>query len=379
MKRSTEIELAKELIELQQEQSAFLDDAVAHNPVDVYHSDEQFMRERERLFKTVPQPLVHSSELPQPGSFLRRDLAGLPVFVTRDANGQAHAFLNVCRHRGTRLVDDSQGCKHRFSCPYHAWTWDSRGELVGVPHELQGFPNLVREDYALKRLGSVEKHGWIWVSAASEAEPPVDDYLAGMADDFEWFDGEHFQLMHCEEQLRNVNWKILVEGGIEAYHFRVAHKNTIAPYFEDNLSSYRSFGPHLRSILARRSLVELVNQPEDSWRLRDHAQVLYSIFPINQLLVQPDHITWVQLEPLSATSTQIRLCTLAPSDQVESEADLARWAKNHAITLTTLNEDFDIGESIQVGLESGANEHLTFGRFEGALAVFNRSVEQALL
>ncbi len=64
---------------------------------------------------------------------------------------------------------------------------------------------------------------------------------------------------------------------------------------------------------------------------------------------------------------------------MESEADLARWAKNHAITLTTLNEDFDIGESIQAGLESGANEHLTFGRFEGALAVFNRSVEQTLL
>ena len=134
----------------------------------------------------------------------------------------------------------------------------------------------------------------------------------------------------------------------------------------------------MRSILARRSLSELADQPESSWRLRDHAQVLYSIFPINQFLVQADHFAWVQLEPLSASSTRIRINTLAPKERLESEEDLAHWAKNHAITLETLTEDFEIGESIQAGLESGANEHLTFGRFEGALAEFNRGVESRL-
>ena len=89
-----------------------------------------------------------------------------------------------------------------------------------------------------------------------------------------------YQVLHAEEQLRAVNWKILVEGGIEAYHFRVAHRNTIAPYFFDNLSTYRCFGPHMRSILAEKTLTDLAEQPVDSWRLRDHAQVLYSIFPI---------------------------------------------------------------------------------------------------
>ncbi len=378
MERATEIALAKELLDLHAQKSAYLDDAVTRSPVDHYFDPERFRQERDKVMRTAPQPVVHSSELPEPGSFLRRDFAGLPVFFTRDADGTAHAFLNVCRHRGTRLVDEQQGCKRRFSCPYHAWTWDNRGELVGVPHERQGFPELDRSELGLRRLGCSEKHGWIWVWGCSEEAPDVDDCLAGLADDLDWFDTSNYRIVHSHESVCSANWKILVEGGIEAYHFRVTHRNTIAPHFLDNLSSYERFGPHMRSILAKRSLTELADQPEEAWRLRDHAQVLYSIFPTNQFLVQSDHFAWIQMEPLSATSTRIRLNTLAPSDRLEREEDLAHWAKNHDITQTTLAEDFDIGESIQAGLESGANEHLTFGRFEGALAAFNREVERQL-
>ncbi len=378
MERATEIELAKELLDLNGQKSAFLDDAVTRSPVENYFDPERFRRERDKVLRTAPQPVVHSSELPEPGSFLRRDFAGLPVLFTRDADGTAHAFLNVCRHRGTRLVDEEQGCKRRFSCPYHAWTWNNRGELVGIPHEKQGFPELDRAQLGLRRLGCAEKHGWIWAWGTSEEAPDVDRSLEGLADDLDWFDASKFRIVHTQESVCSANWKILVEGGIEAYHFRVAHRNTIAPHFLDNLSSYSSFGPHMRSILARRSLTELTEQPVDVWRLRDHAQVLYSIFPTNQFLVQSDHFAWIQMHPLSATSTGLRINTLAPRDRLESDEDMAHWAKNHEITLTTLSEDFDIGESIQAGLESGANEQLTFGRFEGALAEFNRSVEARL-
>ncbi len=378
MERATEIDLAKEILALHEQKSAFLDDEVARRPVEHYFDEQRFREEREKILKAQPQPLAHSSELPQAGSFLRRGLAGLPVLVTRDADGEAHAFLNVCRHRGTRLVDDEQGCKGRFSCPYHAWTWNNRGELIGVPHEAQGFPDLDRSKLGLRRLACVERHGWIWVSAASEEAPDVDASLAGLAGDLDWFGAKDARVVQTDVEVRRVNWKILVEGGIEAYHFRVAHRDTIAPYFFDNLSTYRSFGPHMRSILAKRSIAELADQPVDTWRLRDHAQVLYSLFPTNQFLVQSDHFAWIQSEPVSATITRIRLSTLAPADRLESDADLAHWAKNHAITTKTLAEDFDIGESIQSGLESGANEHLTFGRFEGALGEFNRVVDGRL-
>ena len=92
-----------------------------------------------------------------------------------------------------------------------------------------------------------------------------------------------------------VNWKILVEGGIEAYHFKVAHAKTIGPHFMDNLSSYRSFGPNLRSVLPRSTLTHLVEQPRQTWNLREHANLIYYFFPTSQLLVQQDHLVWIDL------------------------------------------------------------------------------------
>ncbi|MEL6447725.1 MAG: SRPBCC family protein [Pseudomonadota bacterium] len=378
MDHATEVELAKELLALKAEKSAYLDDAVTRRPITDYLDPERFRMEQERIFRVVPQPVLQASELPEPGSFAVREFAGLPVLFTRDADGVAHAFLNVCRHRGSRLVAEASGCKRRFSCPYHAWTYDSRGALVGVPHEKQGFPDLDRGAMSLRRVGCAERHGFIWAWADGEASPDIDASLAGLAPDLEQLDAQNHTVLHTEVQVRRVNWKLLVEGGIEAYHFRVAHRDTIAPYFNDNLSTYRSFGAHMRSILSKRTMNDLVETPEAEWRLRDHAQVLYTIFPGSSFLLQADHIAWIQQEAISADTTRVRLSTLVPADRVETDADLAHWARNHEITVTTLNEDFEIGEGIQAGLASGANTHLTFGRFEGALEVFNAAVDARL-
>ena len=184
------------------------------------------------------------------------------MLLTRDGDGRVHAFLNVCRHRGSRLVDEVSGCKRRFSCPYHAWTWDNRGVLKGVPHGDKGFPDLDKSALGLRRLACREHHGWIWLSAVPDGAAPVEAfdpaaYLDGLDRDFDWLDAGALTVAHTDEQIRAVNWKILIEGGIEAYHFRVAHRDTIGPHFPDNLSSYRMFGPHIRSVLPRAALADL--------------------------------------------------------------------------------------------------------------------------
>ena len=142
MDRETELDLLDELLTLKAARTAYLDDQVTLSSVDRYTSAERFDRERSHIFRSLPLIAAHRSELPKPGAFLSRQVAGLPVLLTRDDDGAAHAFLNVCRHRGTRLVGEASGCKRRFACPYHAWTWDNRGELKGIPHEQQGFPGI---------------------------------------------------------------------------------------------------------------------------------------------------------------------------------------------------------------------------------------------
>ena len=374
MDRATEIELLEELVGLRRARAFFLDDEVATSPVARYISPERFSRERDGLFRALPVLVAHASELAAPDSFLTRDFAGLPLLLTRDGEGAPHAFLNVCRHRGTRLVDAARGCRHRFACPYHGWTWDNRGGLEHITHGAAGFPGIDRESLGLKRLGCVEAHGWIWVAAGSETEPDVERFLDGLAADLAWLGAGDLRIVHEDGEERAANWKILVEGGIESYHFRIAHKDSIGPYFQDSLSSYRFLGRHIRTILPRTRLDAMMGEPKHSWSLRRAANLVYTVFPSTQLLVQEDHVVWVQALPLAPDRTRVRIATLAPADSEDSE----HWRRNHAITVETLSEDFAIGESIQGGLLSGANAELRFGRFEGALDRFNRIVEREI-
>ena len=373
MERETEIGLIEELLGLREAKSHYLDDEIEFNSVDQYQSEAIFQRERDQMFARLPAVAAHVSELPNAGDFVKREIAGRSILVTRDAQGEVRAFLNICRHRGTQLVDDESGCKHRFTCPYHAWSYANTGELVSVPHMDTGFPDLDKAQYSLKSLQCEERFGFIWVIATPDVSFDFDAYYAPIAAEAEGLDLANMAIAHEEKKVHNSNWKILVEGGIESYHFKVAHRKTIGPYFEDNLSSYQMLGDHMRSVLMRSSMHVLRDQPTDQWRLRDHANIIYTFFPTTQLLVQKDHVVWINSRPVSAGQTELRLATLAPKSRLGEEA---YWEKNHQITSTTLNEDFVIGESIQNGFASGANDVITFGRFEGALPEFNRTIKR---
>jgi len=373
MERETEIGLIEELLGLREAKSHYLDDEIEFNSVDQYQSEAIFQRERDHMFARLPAVAAHVSELPNAGDFVKREIAGRSILVTRDAHGEVRAFLNICRHRGTQLVDDESGCKHRFTCPYHAWSYANTGELVSVPHMDTGFPDLDKAQYSLKSLQCEERFGFIWVIATPDVSFDFDAYYAPIAAEAEGLDLANMAIAHEEKKIHNSNWKILVEGGIESYHFKVAHRKTIGPYFEDNLSSYQMLGDHMRSVLMRSSMHVLRDQPTDQWRLRDHANIIYTFFPTTQLLVQKDHVVWINSRPVSAGQTELRLATLAPKSRLGEEA---YWEKNHQITSTTLNEDFVIGESIQNGFASGANDVITFGRFEGALPEFNRTIKR---
>lgn len=375
MERTTELQLIDELLELRENQQHYLDEATSYSPIDHYVSQSRFKDEQQKIFSTLPIVVAHHSEVASSGDFVKREVANRSLLVTRDSEGVARVFHNICRHRGTRLVDESQGCKHRFTCPYHAWTYSNQGDLLSAPHLQSGFPDLDKVTYGLKAIRSVERFGFIWMVLSDDAGVDIDRYFEPIAKDAVALELDDLAIAADQTSVHQCNWKILVEGGIESYHFKVAHRKTIGPYFEDNLSTYQMLGSHMRSVLMRSSMHTLGSSDRNAWRLRDHANIIYTFFPLTQLLVQQDHVVWINSNPIGPDRTELRLVTLAPKSRLNEDE---YWAKNHAITATTLAEDFAIGESIQSGLSSGANQVLTFGRFEGALKTFNDLVDSYL-
>lgn len=373
-------------------------------PVEVYTSAARFAREKETLFREYPIVVAHSASLAEPGDYVSLDAGDVPVFVIRGRDdGVLRAFINTCRHRGTRLVPAGAGTVkgRRLTCPYHAWAYDaSSGALAFVPHA-KGFDEAKCAERGLVRLPLVERHGFVWVTP-SPGDKENGDEEASAVDGLKAFlgpalDGDLAALDLASHDLfderrfeRGMNWKLVIESALENYHVRVAHRDTIASMFLDTVAIadvlQREAG-HSRLFLPKKSLQKLLDTTAEDLRLpgdgalsllREHTNILYYVFPNTILLVQPDHVSWLRVYPGATDRTLFEGATLVPS-ALNTDERLQYWEKNVDVFYEAVDEDWALGESIQAGLRGGANAHMTFGRYEQLLGEFHDAVERGLL
>ena len=329
-------------------------------------------------FEARSNAVAHISEVAQPGAFVTRDVVGTPVIVVRGQDGELRAFLNVCRHRGATVELREHGQCRRFVCPYHAWAYDTDGKLA-VVRQPEGFPTLDASSTGLVQIPCTQAAGLIWVCPDPKQAADGQDFLpAELTAEIESL-GLHESVVFAKTtRVWNANWKLIIEGGLESYHFSIAHRKTIASAFLDNRSTFEFFGDHIRTVLPRRSILEIGDHATNDWQLRDHVHLVYNLHPNAMLLVQKAHIELFFLTPLSADSTRIDVMTVVPDPGPDGHSDKARnhWATNHAFTNTTLDEDFTLGEQIQRGVLTGANTHFRFAAFEGALTRWHRRMNE---
>jgi phenylpropionate dioxygenase-like ring-hydroxylating dioxygenase large terminal subunit len=382
MERQTELALIDRLLALIDTGTTDLAESDLEQPVAPY-LDSDRLRAELALLHRLPLPLLHRSELPAPGDLATHDASGVPILVVRDASGTVHAFLNACRHRGTRLVDAEGGgsAGRALECPYHGWTYRLDGTLQGVP-DRSGFPCLTEKRRDLIALPCAERHGLVWVvptavGPSGPDAPDLDAWLGPLSADLDGLRlGE--QVRYRPLRLRKrLNWKLALDLFLEAYHIRHAHARSIYKYFLDNVGLYQAFGPHQRNLFVKRTLAGLRERPRAEWSLRTHSNILYLLFPNTLLLVEPDHSVLFSLWPLAEAETLVTGAAFLPAAPADAGAT-RYWDRNVDILLGATEEDYALGERIQRSLPALRGQTLLFGRFEQGLARFHRAVEEAL-
>jgi phenylpropionate dioxygenase-like ring-hydroxylating dioxygenase large terminal subunit len=384
MDRQTEVRLIKEVLGLKAKGETQYCDKTQTHSIERYVSDAWFKREKERLFLDAPIAIGVTSEVPNTGDYLAVEVVnGLSLIIVRDQNEKVRVYANACRHRNARLVEiGSSGCKKKFSCPYHAWTYSTEGELVGAPDFDRGFSDLDKKKLGLIEFDCKVANGIIFTHLNRDKKVPENPLEEEIGKGFDYLNLENQVVYKRRSYVVKANWKILLEGGIEAYHYNVAHRNTLAPFFLGNLSTWESFGgQNLRMVLPKKPLMEAKNLPEEKWDIRQMANIIYNVAPLMLFLAQPDNISLLKIVPLSTGETRIEEVLLvdAPENGEEwSETELKMHETNHNLVNKILMEDWVLGETIQANMESGAVNEVHFGRFESALTWFHEEYEKAL-
>ena len=356
-------------------------DAQALNDVRAYTCLEHFAQEQALLFRAQPLLAALSCQLPNPGDFLTEDRTGIPVLLTRAADGTVHAFMNVCRHRGARIEASATGCARKlFSCPYHAWNYNLDGALVGVP-DAESFGAVARGERGLVPLPVAERHGMIFVRHTPRGAAFAVDDLLGADLSAELAAYELARWHHFETRTLDyaMNWKGVIDTFLEVYHFGKLHRTSIASIFYDNLALFDAFGHHLRMSAARRSIESTRGREADTSDLLMHMAHVYVLFPNGILVRQGEQFeTWRVYPGATPDSCRMVVSMFTPSPAT-SDSARRHWDNNMNLLMNVvLGEDFPVGAGIQANFHSGAQDTVIYGRNEPAIAHFHRSLRAVM-
>ena len=359
-------QIAETLLDYAENGKTFQTDKITTVPSGVYTDADLWQKEMDAVFKKLPLALAASAQLPEPGSYKAMEAVGLPILITRDKDGQAHAFLNVCAHRGAPVADEGCGHKSRFTCKYHGWTYTNDGKLIGVA-EAHTFGDIDKSTRGLTALPCEEKSGLIFVTLTPGAEMDLDGFLDGMLDDLDYYNFKDWAYIG-QRVITGANWKIAFDGYLEGYHFSSLHPESIHPRTYSNLTHYENFGPHMRIGFAQTGIKEKLGaEPKEKWGEMENNgyDFVRILFPNVSIFLAPEITQVAQLFPGPTVDQNRTVLMFFRNDPPKDDADreglegMMDWLRQ-----VVEEEDYMIGDLIQKGLQSGAHDEIVLGKNE---------------
>lgn len=369
--------LAPALVDMQRRGETSVMPEMRQDDVAFYTDPARFERERQAYFRDMPLVACLSAELPEAGSFRTFDDAGVPMLLTRGKDGKVRAFLNVCPHRGARIVREPCGKAGRFTCRFHGWTYDAEGQAIGIPEEklFCGGAELPR---SLHECPAEERHGLVFVRTVPGSAIDLDSHLAGIGDDLAALRLETAEVVHSDTLQVDANWKYGLDTFFETYHLNSLHRETFRGLFSP-VNVFDTFGPHHRYTFAPLGLADWPDmRPED--RNVDLIPLQYFLFPNTILSVgstsaRGSVVNMHQILPASVDHFASRLsyCLLGG---VRSPEDRAEVDRAYAITRQALvDEDYSVvNESFRGFAALPPGTQLPTGRQETGVQNFHANV-----
>ena len=349
----------------------------------LYFDPEFFEAEKAAFLRSAPQVVCHESELVEPGEWRSLEYLGESVIVIRGDDGQVRGFSNVCRHRGSRLVDGTGGCAKVLTCPYHAWSYGRDGRLVGVPHRHE-YPGLETEKLGLHRVTLENWRGFIFVTL-EPGGPSVAQMMAPYEDEVAHYRFEDLRVVgRVTLRPRPLNWKTIADNYSDHLHIPVGHPGLTRLFGRNYRIEAKDHVDRMEGDLAekdsgnaserayQRYLPKVAHLPDSHQR----KWLYYKLFPNVAFDIYPDQVDFMQFLPVSATETVIREISYAVPDE-RREMKAARYL-NWRINRRVNAEDTELITRVQLGMQSPTYEAGPLGTSEVCLRSFARKLRKLI-
>ena len=334
-------------------------------PQRYFVSREIFAEEQEKIFSRQWVLVGHESQVAKAGDYFTAEIAGESLVVVRDKQGAIRGFYNVCRHRGSRLIEDQNGQCATIQCPYHAWTYALDGRLIGAPH-MDETPGFNKADYSLHQAQLGLWEGFIFVNL-SDASPQrggyrsLEEWFSPVAAKFARWNMPTLRSAKRIEYDVRANWKLMFQNYSECYHCLGVHPelSKISPY--DSAENDLTEGPFLGGFMRINKNKSLTMSgkacalPVREFGNEDFPFVFYySIFPNMLLSLHPDYVMVHQLQAQSPERTLI-FCDWFFNPEAFKHSD---FDPDDAIQFWNMvnRQDWHVCELSQQGIASRAYE-----------------------